>query len=166
MKMNSIWNRPAAPFFFSPSSLFLFLLFPSPCSFYHITRISFFTAVRLYHSETTKTKGKMVQRKSAVLFNNSQLFPWQHPDKSSKSQMHLWPSFWKGCSNLSDGNWTSKMGIKVLGGPLNLLFRHPNGWTVTILLHSLNKNNKKNHNSQIFLSNANVESYHSPTLRQ
>lgn len=97
-----------------------------------------------------KTKGKSgTERKSAVLFNNRQLFPWQRPDKSSKSQMHLWPSFWKGFSNLRDWNWTSKMGIKVFGGPSiccsnTLVAEWPPSFFIRLI-----KNNMKNYNSQI-----------------
>lgn len=134
---------------------------------YHTTSIFFNLLSDFPHSAVTETKGKNgTEGKSAVLFNNGQLFPWQHPDKSSKSQMHLWPSFWKGFSNLRDWNWTSKMGLKVFGGPSiccsNTLVA---GWLPSFFIRLI-KITRKTIIAKFLLSNANVESNHSQTLRQ
>lgn len=76
-----------------------------------------FCQTLLFGDDQKQKKESSAERKSAILLHNSHLAPWQQPDKLSKSQMHFDPHFRRGHSHLRDGNWTSKNGSKVLGGP-------------------------------------------------
>lgn len=162
LKSTSVWNWQAA----------VFLPHLCSCSFYrhvplfnHITRFPPL-AVRLYRSKMTKTKGEMVQRENQQFCSIiAHCFPDSIQTNSPNHKCICDPHFARAALILVTGIELQKWVSRSLGA-LNFLFQHPSGWATTNLFHSLNKNNKKSHNSQIFLSNANVESNHSQTPRQ